>query len=195
MTSLVLASGSVARRQLLENAGYRFDVVKADVDERALERASPDLAPLDLALHLATAKALDVSQKWPDAIVIGADQLLVLDGECFHKSSTLADAHSALARLSGRTHRLLSAAVLIRGGTVLARVDDHADLTMRSLKSDDITAYLNRVGESVLGSVGCYHLEGYGVHLFDRIDGDHFTIMGLPLLPVLAHLRDLGVSA
>ena len=194
MISIVLASGSPARRTLLANAGIAFTTESAALDERAVE--APLLArgatPAEIATALAEAKAAEVSRRLPDALVIGADQTLDCDGHRGTKSKTLAEARSQLQRLVGRSHRLHSAVAVAKAGAVVWRHRDSATLTMRSLAPSEIDAYLARVGEHVLKSVGVYQLEREGIRLFERIDGDYFTILGLPLLPLLAYLRGEG---
>jgi septum formation protein len=187
---LALASGSVARRRLLEAAGLPFEIVTPRVDERALEAASPGASPADLALALARAKATSVEA--PGAVVIGADQVLSLDGRVFHKAATRAEALRTLASLSGRTHRLTSAFALAREGEAVAAGFATADMNMRVLDEKALSLYLDAAGPDVLGSVGVYHWEGLGVHLFERVVGDHTTILGLPMLSLLAALRGLG---
>ncbi len=189
---LVLASGSDIRRQLLEAAGLPFTVVPPNVDERAIEVSAPDVAPCDLALALARAKALAISAEFPQALVIGADQVLSLERRIFHKSSTRQEALKVLLDLSGRTHRLTSAFALARGGRVLEADVEIADMTMRVLDEDALCIYLDAVGESVLRSVGAYQWEGLGVHLFTRATGNHSTVLGMPMLKLLAALRTLG---
>jgi septum formation protein len=194
---LVLASGSSARRTLLENAGLAFDVVPSSVDERAVEAplVASGATPAEIAAALAVAKAEEVSRRLadtPDALVIGADQTLDCDGHRGTKSATLAAARTELARLAGRSHRLHSAVAVAQGGVVFWRHLDTATLTMRPLSPEYIEAYLGRVGAAVLNSVGVYQLEGEGIRLFERIQGDYFTILGLPLLPLLACLRNAG---
>lgn len=190
---LILASRSAARIAMLGQAGIPVEAVPADVDERALEEealAEPD--GRSVAVRLATAKAQAVSQERPGRIVLGADQTLLMEGVPFHKPVTAERAVSQLMALSGRAHVLESAGVLVRDGAVLGTDTASATIRLRRLREVSIRAYLEAAGPAVLGSVGCYHVEGLGAHLFEGIEGDHFTIMGLPLLPVLARLRRLG---
>ncbi len=187
---LKLASASAARRRLLEAAALPFEVVAARVEERAIEAAMPIAAPAELALALARAKALSAAA--PGALVVGADQVLSLDGHIIHKSATPEEALRTLGRLSGRTHRLTSAFALARNGAVIAADCDAAEMTMRTLDEAALALYLEAAGPAVLASVGVYHWEGLGVHLFERVVGDHATILGLPMLKLLAALRRLG---
>ncbi|MBB4570402.1 Maf-like protein [Rhizobium leucaenae] len=192
---LILASSSPFRRMLMQNAGLHFETVAADIDERAIEAplekdgASPDA----VALVLAKAKAKEVSDRFPGSLVIGSDQTMSLGDEVFHKPKTMADAENHLRTLSGKTHRLNSAIALARNGDVIWEHVSHAELTMRDLSSDFIHRHLTRVGDKALSSVGAYQLEAEGIQLFSNIDGDYFTIVGLPMLPLLQQLRELGV--
>jgi len=188
---LILASRSESRRALLSAAGLDAESIAPEVDERALEdrRLAEGGALADIAVELARAKALAVSAKRPDAYCIGADQTLTLDGRIFHKSRDLAEAAQTLAALAGRTHRLTSAFCVARGGRALVVHRDHADLQMRALALDEISRYLERAGSGVLASVGVYQGEGLGVHLFERIEGDHSVVLGLPMLGLLAWMR------
>ena len=192
---LVLASGSTIRAELLRNAGLCFAVQPADVDERAVEAPllEAGFPPEDLATVLAEAKANDVSNARPDDLVIGADQILAFEGERYTKPGDMEDARRQLLAFSGKTHELLSAVVLSRGGEAVWRHVSVARLTMRNLSPVFVGLYLSRVGENALSSVGSYQLEGLGVQLFERIEGDYFTVLGLPLLPLLAQLRAEGV--
>lgn len=189
---LILASQSPSRRMLMENAGLVFETRPAAIDERAIEDAvaacQPE--PPDIAAALAEAKALDVARRFPEAIVIGSDQTLSLDSRIFHKPADMAEAKSHLMAMSGRTHALNCGVVLAKDGETLWRHVSIARLTMRPLSEAFIDRYLARVGERVLSSVGAYQLEGEGVQLFEAIEGDYFTILGLPLLPLLAKLRE-----
>lgn len=193
MTSrLILASASPFRKALLENAGLSFDVEPAQIDERAVEETLGDLGPEDVASVLAEAKAQDVSSRNPGAIVIGSDQTLSLGEEILHKATTMDEARRRLLALSGKTHELNSAIVLAKDGETIWRHISIAQMTMRDLDPGFVGRHLSNVGDRVLSSVGAYQFEGEGIQLFDRIDGDYFTIIGLPLLPLLAQLRALG---
>tara|TARA_R110002020_G_scaffold156117_14_gene337788 strand:+ start:3001 stop:3594 length:594 start_codon:yes stop_codon:yes gene_type:complete len=189
---LVLASASPYRKALLENAGLSFDVEPAQVDERAIELTLEGMDAEDIALILAEAKAQDVSSRNPGAIVIGSDQTLSLEGEVFHKPGDMEQARRRLLKLSGRTHELNSGVVLARDGNTVWRHMSIARMTMRQLDPGFIGRHLSAVGNRALSSVGAYQLEGEGIQLFERFEGDYFTIIGLPLLPLLAQLRQLG---
>ncbi|MET7246417.1 Maf family nucleotide pyrophosphatase [Methylobacterium sp. EM32] len=192
---LLLASTSPTRRMLLDSAGLAVETRAPGVDERAVEAEAAGLSPQDLAGRLAAAKAGAVAAHAPDRVVIGADQVLDLDGTVFHKPADRAGAAAHLARLQGRTHALHSAVALAVDGAVADRFVVTARLTMRPFGEAGIAAYLDAAGPTITGSVGAYQLEGVGIHLFDRIEGDHSTILGLPLLPLLARLRARGLLA
>ncbi|PVB62007.1 Maf-like protein [Labrenzia sp. 011] len=193
--ALVLASGSSIRAELLKNAGLRIEVDPADVDERAVEAPllKAGFPPEDLAGILAEAKANDVSARRPGDLVIGADQILAFEGERRTKPENMEAARRQLLAFSGKTHELLSAVVISRNGEALWRHVSTARLTMRGLTPQFVGHYLAAAGDDVLSSVGAYQLEGIGVQLFEKIDGDYFTILGLPMLPLLARLRALEV--
>lgn len=193
--TLVLASASPFRRTLLHNAGIAFAVQSADIDERAVEAPLREgrVGPEDTALVLAETKAVTVSEARPSDLVIGADQTLSLGDEILHKPADMEAARRHLLKLSGKTHQLNSAVVLVRDGETLWRHVATASLTMRTLDPGFIGRYLSQVGDLALSSVGAYQLEGPGVQLFDRIDGDYFTIIGLPMLPLLEQLRQMEV--
>jgi septum formation protein len=167
----------------------------ADIDEATIKDAFVDTeADAErVAATLAEAKAVAVSTGFPGALVIGADQILECGGVLYDKPESEAGARRQLQSLGGRDHRLVSAVCVARDGAALWRHDEEARLTMRDLSDAFIADYLSRAGPAVLGAVGSYHLEGLGVHLFSHIDGDYFTILGLPLLPLLAFLRQHGV--
>ncbi|MDP6688432.1 MAG: Maf family protein [Alphaproteobacteria bacterium] len=188
---LVLASNSAARQAMLRQAGLEFAVQPPDVDETAMKA---DLLRRDtqapaLAAALATAKARSVARARPDALVIGADQVLACDGVLYDKAADMTAAAATLKALAGRCHELHAAACVLRGETLLWQHTATAKMWMRPLTDDFIAGYLDQSGRSVLWSVGCYQIEGLGVQLFERVDGDYFTILGLPLLPLLAFLR------
>ena len=189
---LVLASGSVTRQRLLRAAGLPVEAIPAKLDERAIEAEHAKADAARLALVLAKAKALAVSQTTPGAIVVGADQVLLLEGRVIHKATTREEGLNTLTALAGKTHRLISAFALAQDGRLIAADDDVADMTMRALDGAALRVYLDAAGPSVLGSVGVYHWEGVGVHLFSRAVGDHSTILGLPMLKLLATFRALG---
>jgi septum formation protein len=191
---LILASGSPFRLAMLKNAGIDVEAVPANVDERALEAPLKDsgASPEDVATILAEAKATEVSERLPGALVLGCDQTLSLGDEVFHKPADMEGARRHLLALSGKTHQLNSAAVLVRNGAVLWRHVGVANLTMRKLDPAFIGRHLARVGAKALSSVGAYQIEGEGIQLFEKVEGDHFTIVGLPLLPLLTELRSLG---
>ena len=189
-TPLVLASQSRTRQTLLANAGIEFEAEPADIDERAVQQASGFSAPGDIAALLAREKALFVSSRKPGRFVVGADQTLALGTRLFSKPAGRAQAAEQLRALSGQRHELHSAVAVARDGKILFEAMAVAGMTMRQLGEADIEAYLNEAGDAVTSSVGAYQLEGLGVHLFERIEGDHFTILGLPLLPLLDFLRN-----
>jgi nucleoside triphosphate pyrophosphatase len=186
---LILASQSRARQALLANAGIGSEAVAAEIDERALQQASGLSAPGEIAALLAREKALAVSMRQPVKFVIGADQTLALGKRLFSKPSGRSQAAEQLRSLAGRSHELHSAVAVASDGKILFESTDIARMTMRRLSEAEIEAYLNEAGEAVTTSVGAYQLEGLGIHLFERIEGDHFTILGIPLLPLLAFLR------
>lgn len=214
---LVLASQSRSRRAMMEHAGLTFDVIPSNIDERSMrsafepERALDEDYPAEVAEMLAAAKATDVSAKIPDALVIGCDQVLALaterrmeiggkrwsaaSYEIFEKPADMEAARAHLARLRGRTHQLHASVAIAIGGEVQWTCTDSAELTMRDFSEGFLVQYLARAGARICESVGAYQLEGLGVQLFEQITGDYFTILGMPLLPLLEELRERGVVA
>jgi septum formation protein len=183
---------------MLKGAGLNFQVQTADIDERGLEAELGDLSPEALAQELAIAKAQAVSavvsQTNPNILVIGADQVLEHDGVLLHKAANSQEADEKLKRLQASTHHLIAATALVRDGQTLWSGSDRASLTMRALSDKERAAYLDRAGDAVTQSVGAYRLEELGSALFERIEGDYFTILGLPLLPLLSALRTHGID-
>jgi len=186
---LILASQSRARQMLLAGAGIDYQAVPADIDERGVQQSSGLTLPGDIAALLAGEKARAVSSRHPGQFVVGADQTLALGKRLFSKPAGRMQAAGQLHALAGNRHELHSAVAVARDGKILFETVAVAGMTMRSLAAAEIEAYLNEAGEAVTSSVGAYQLEGLGVHLFERIEGDHFTILGLPLLQLLAFLR------
>jgi septum formation protein len=192
---LVLASRSTPRRAMLEAAGVPIEVSIPDLDERAVEAMVWPRGPADAAMLLAGEKAKAVARHMPGRLVVGADQTLALGERRFDKPRDRAAARDQLAALAGRTHYLHSAVALARDGEILFDGIDTASLTMRALSGSFLDRYMDAAGSAVLDSVGAYQLERLGIHLFERIDGDHFTILGLPLLKLLEFLRRTGSLA
>lgn len=191
MTAIVLASGSKIRRQLLANAGISVSVVAHDVDEKAIQAEAGD-DPRRVARLLAEAKALAGGAQRQRSVVIGADQTLEFEGRILAKAASHAEAKRQLTELAGKAHQLHSAfAIAVNGERATAQLRS-ARLTMRELKESEIDWYLDEVGDAALMSVGCYQIEGLGLRLFDRIEGDYFTVLGLPMIALLAELRRLG---
>ncbi len=186
---LVLASQSKARQSLLANAGIKFESDPAAIDERAIEATSGLSAPGEIASLLARQKACVVSVRRQDRYVVGADQTLALGTRIFNKPSGRAKAADQLRALSGHCHELHAAVAVARDEKLLFEHVSIARMTMRRLSDAEIGSYLDEAGDTVTSSVGAYQLEGLGIHLFERIEGDHFTILGLPLLPLLAFMR------
>ncbi|KKB78829.1 septum formation inhibitor Maf [Devosia soli] len=189
---LILASSSSTRKALMEKAGLRFLVEAAGLDERVLEAGAlaEGADARDLASLLARAKAEAVSALHPKALVIGADQTLSLGTELLHKPADMVDAARQLDHLAGKTHRLHAAVALARGGALIWSDIETAELTMRDFSPEERDRVLAAEGEAALSSVGGYRLEGPSIQLFEKVVGDYFTILGLPLLPLLEALRD-----
>jgi septum formation protein len=194
---LILASSSRSRRTMLESAGVAFTVTVPLIDEAVLKSVLVDSGSdvFRIAEELAQAKALSVSRHQPGALVLGSDQVLVCDGRVFSKADTEATARETLSALRGREHRLITAAVVARGEAALWRHTEPAVLKMRQFSTAFLNEYLLAEIPEILGSVGCYQIEGRGAQLFSEIAGDQFCIRGLPLIPVLSALRDFGVIA
>ena len=193
--SLILASASPSRRKLLASAGLSFDIEPAGIDEEELTRSLGSKAsPQELASTLAEMKAVRVSSIHPEVFVIGADSTLACNGRLFDKPPTMDAARKQLMALRGQTHELFSSVVVARDGARIWPWAERGRLTMRSFNEAFIDAYLSRAGKDVLTSVGAYQLEGLGAHLFTRVDGDYFTILGLPLLPLLTFLAGHGIG-
>jgi septum formation protein len=192
---LVLASQSRSRQALLAAAGVPFEAIPADIDERGIQAASGLKDPAAIAALLAKSKAMHVAASHAGRVVVGADQTLALGERMFSKPAGRTQAANQLRELSGRTHALHSAIAVVRDAKILFEHVSVARLTMRALGDEGIERYLDAAGKAVTTSVGAYQLEGLGVHLFERIDGDHFTVLGLPLLPLLGSLRQHGLVA
>ena len=190
---LILASRSGARRAMLTGAGVPYVAEDAGVDETAIKASLAGVGAAELALELACAKALAVSRRDPEAWVRGSDQTLDIGGEMVSKAPDLTQARERLQNLRGQTHHLNSGAALAWKGAVVWSGVDTARMTMRRFSDEFLDAYLAAEGEGLLGSVGCYRLEGLGSQLFERVEGDYFTVLGMPLWPVLAELRRAGV--
>ncbi len=188
---LVLASASRYRAQLLSNAGVAAEICPASIDEAALKQSmqSEGMKAADIALGLAEMKALRVSRTRANALVIGADQVLVCNGVLFSKPPDLAHARAGLQALRGKLHELMTAVCIALDNNVIWHHTERARLRMRDFSDDYLDQYLAQAGDTVLSTVGAYELEGLGAQLFDRVDGDYFGILGLPLLPLLAFLR------
>ncbi len=192
---IILASKSTARRQILEGAGIPFRWLDANIDETSLKKQALNIGetPDIIASELASAKANLISKHHPDSIVIGCDQLLTLDGKIYDKPANLIEAAAHLNSFRGRIHKLIAAVVMVKAGELIWSHTAEANMQVRDLSDAFIDTYLNTEGEKVLSSVGAYRLEGMGAQLFERIDGDYFTILGLPLLPLLEELRNQGI--
>jgi septum formation protein len=192
MTRLILASSSATRARMLTAAGVRFEVIPASVDEDSVKDSMlrEGAAPRAIADALAQLKAVRVSAAYPQALVLGADLVLEFEGALVSKSASLAEAAALLCRLRGQTHHLFCAAVLAKAGQPVWRHLTHAKLRMREFSDAVLDGYLAAKGEDILSGVGCYRIEDEGIQFFDSIEGDYFSILGLPLLPLLCALRE-----
>ena len=191
--TLILASQSASRRAMLDAAGVPYRAVPAHLDERALEESLAGSQPDEIAQQLAVAKACAVAAEHPGALVLGSDSLVEVNGRRFDKPESREQAAEHLRFFSGKAMRLHSAAALVRGGTVVWCWSALAVLSVRPLSDAFITDYLTHEWPAVAGCVGVFRIEARGVQLFERIDGDHFTVLGMPLLPVLGALREQGI--
>jgi septum formation protein len=193
---LILASASASRKRVLEAAKVPFQAIPASIDEEAVKDRLLAGTPLeDMAMRLAEAKAADVAGRHRESLVIGADQTLLFEGTLVSKCPDMAAARALLLRLRGKPHRLVSALVLMRGSEIVWRHESRVDLVMREFSDGFLDWYLQQEGEGLLSGVGCYRLEGPGSQLFASVEGDYFSTLGLPLLPLLAELRRQGVIA
>lgn len=188
---IVLASASVARAALLKNAGVDVLCGPADIDESVLKKMLKGSTE-ELAVALAEQKASHVSKRHPGALVIGADQILECAGQRFDKVATMEEARQKLLLLRGRAHALVTAIAVVRDGEILWRHVEAPNLVMRDFSNEFLDHYIATAGSEILGAVGCYLLEDAGIQLIEEIEGDYFSILGLPLLPLLGYLRNQG---
>lgn len=189
---VILASTSAIRRKILDGAGVDYQAMRPDADEAALKRDFLAQGHDAVALSLALARAKALSIAAPGALVIGADQIMEMDGEIFDKPRTLDEAAARLARCAGRAHRLINGVAVARDGAIVFENTDIVTLLMRAMTRGELETYLAAAGEEVLASVGAYQVEALGARLFDRIDGDYFAVLGLSLFPLLRFLRGEG---
>lgn len=192
-SQIILASTSRARRQMLEAAGAKVVVEPPALDEGIVKQTIAGSDPADIAIILAQTKAMSVSETNPSALVVGADQVLTLDDRIFEKPRTKDEARDQLLDLRGRRHTLISAVACAVNGAVIWSHDEEAQLVMREFSTDFLGAYLAALDEQVTETVGGYHIEGLGAQLFDKVEGDFFTVLGMPLLPLLEFLREQNV--
>lgn len=192
MSDILLGSGSAIRAQLLRGAGVPFEVERPQVDEAALKRAWPERSPAEVAVGLAEAKAAEVSARFPQALVIGADQTLELAGRLYDKATDAAEARERLLAMRGREHRLNAGTALARGGEIVWSDLQVSRMRVRKFSDEWLDDYLAQAGGALTASVGAYEYEGLGVQLFDRVKGDFYAVLGLPLVPLLEALRAEG---
>ena len=193
MTRLILASKSASRRAMLDAAGVEYDAMPANIDERAIEQNLRGATSAEIAEALSVAKAAALASEHPDALVLGSDSLVVVDGKRFDKPVSREDAADHLRFFSGKIMELHSAAALVRADTCEWSHADVAKLHVRELSEDFIAHYLDHEWPEIGYTVGCFRIEAMGVQLFERIEGDQFTVLGMPLIPVLGALREQGV--
>jgi len=195
VSALILASSSTVRARLLRDAGVPFEVCPAEVDEEKVKVSllAEKLDANAITDALAELKATRVSTAHPQALVLGCDQTLAFEGRLIDKSADLIEAWALLQQMRGKSHSLLTACVLAKGGVAIWRRHERCRLWMRPFSDTFLDEYFEAEGDKLLGSVGCYHLEGWGIKLFERIEGDYFSVLGLPLIPLLAALRDHGI--
>ena len=193
-TKLILASRSTTRIRLLQNVGIPFKAQSSLVDESQLKSEHAHLTQVQMAQHLARAKALSLSTSNPNYYILGADQTLSCDNRVFQKPRDKQDARNQLLYLKSKTHELHSAIAVVKNEQIVFEYVDTAKMTMRNFSEHFLETYLASVGTDVLNAVGCYHYEGQGIQLFEAVEGDYFTILGLPLLPLLAFLRQAGMT-
>ncbi|GAA6211550.1 Maf-like protein [Hyphomicrobiales bacterium 4NK60-0047b] len=195
-TKIILASNSKIRAELLENTGLSFEIQPANVDEAAIREIfkTEEMDPADVAEVLAETKATEISKQNPDALIIGCDQILALGDEIFEKPKNRDDAQSTLFKLRGKTHTLISAVVLVKNNEVIWRYSENANLKMHEFSPEFLGQYMALCGDKILSSVGAYQLESFGIHLFEEIKGDYFTVLGFPILALLKFLRSKGYT-
>lgn len=190
MSNLILASGSDARKNMLQSAGVEFDVIKAELDEERIIAQNKDILPEEISTVLAKEKALGVSKKNTGAIVIGSDQVLLMDNKIYSKAKNKEEAFERLKEFSGQEHVLSSSVAVYKNSEILFSFADTAYLKMKNLEEATIKSYIEQAGDVVTQCVGCYALEGLGSRLFQKVKGDYFTILGMPLLPLLSFLEE-----
>lgn len=191
---IVLASQSKIRADLLENTGLSFEIHPSKIDEDAIKAIfkEDETDPADIAEILAESKALNISPEFPDALIIGSDQILTLGKEIFDKPKNREEIQASLFKLRGKTHTLISSIVLVKNGEVIWRYSDSAQLTMHEFTPEFLGKYMALCGDKLLTSVGAYQLESFGIHLFEKIEGEYFTILGFPVLNLLNFLKKQG---
>jgi septum formation protein len=194
MSNFVLASGSQIRRSILEGAGVRFDVRKSSVDEDKIKIDRVELSPSEMAVLLAEAKAVSVSREHPEALVLGADQTMELDGKLLDKLPNRQLARTRLTAMRGKHHQLHSGLILAMNGDVVWTHQQTSNLFVREFSDAFLESYLLEAGDELTASVGAYAYEGLGAQLFERVDADYYAVLGLPLLPLLEALREFGVA-